>query len=142
MSATHVPAALRREVHQRALGCCEYCLLCEEDAFFPHEPDHVIALKHGGRTEADNLALACLECNRHKGSDLSSIDPRTGDLTPLFHPRTQGWDEHFEVRDGRIVGTTPVGRVTVALLRFNDPARIEARRELASQRRWPPHRPR
>ncbi len=137
MSAAHVPAALRREVRERAAGFCEYCGIHEEDAFFPHEPDHIVALKHGGLTRADNVALACLECNRHKGSDLASIDPRTGGLTPLFNPRSQAWEEHFETSDGAIVGTTPEGRVTVALLRFNDPARVEARRVLASQLRWP-----
>jgi len=138
VSAAHVPAALRRAVCERARGCCEYCLLHEEDAFFPHEPDHVVAAKHGGLTAADNLALACLECNRHKGSDLSSIDPVTGALTPLFDPRAQSWCEHFEAVDGTILGKNPVGRVTAALLRFNAPARVEARRTLASQGRWPP----
>jgi len=53
----------------------------------PHEVDHVIAEKHGGLTEPDNLALSCTLCNKHKGSDLTSIDPETGDIVPLYHPR-------------------------------------------------------
>ena len=52
-----ISADLRRLVRQRAALRCEYCLLAEEDAYFPHEPDHVIAVKHGGPTALANLAL-------------------------------------------------------------------------------------
>jgi len=125
---SRVSAALRREVRQRAQGRCEYCLLAEEDAFFAHEPDHVVADKHGGANDATNLALSCLECNRHKGSDIASIDPDTGALVAHFQ----------SAGDGRIVARTPTGRVTATLLRFNAPARVEVRRELAALDRWPP----
>lgn len=54
---SHVPVALRRAVHERAAGICEYCLFPEALAFVAHEVDHVIALKHGGAAEFDNLAL-------------------------------------------------------------------------------------
>ncbi|MFO0645642.1 MAG: HNH endonuclease signature motif containing protein [Polyangiales bacterium] len=121
----------------RAKACCEYCRINEEDAFFPHEPDHVIAVKHGGTTDSANLALACFECNRHKGSDLASIDPESGLIVALFNPRTDVWDDHFEARGGRIVPRTNVGRVTVTLLRMNAAARVEVREELAAQKRWP-----
>jgi 5-methylcytosine-specific restriction endonuclease McrA len=69
VSTARISPALRSEVRERAKGCCEYCLLPEEHAFFPHEPDHIIANKHGGQSSADNLALACFDCNRFKGSD-------------------------------------------------------------------------
>ena len=137
MTASHIPAALRREVRARAWACCEYCRINEDDAFFPHEPDHVIAVKHGGTTDSPNLALACIECNRHKGSDLASIDPEGGLIVALFNPRTDVWDDHFEARGGRIVPRTNVGRVTVTLLRMNAAARVEVREELAAQKRWP-----
>jgi len=68
MSQTHIPAALRRLVRERARQRCEYCLLAEAQAFFPHEPDHIIAEKHGGLTTAENLALACFDCNRFIGT--------------------------------------------------------------------------
>ncbi len=133
-----IHAALRREVRERADGRCEYCLLAEEDAFFPHEPDHIVAEKHGGATDAANLALSCLECNRFKGSDIASIDPATGALVALFHPRQEAWSTHFRgTNDGTIVALTPTGRVTVALLRLNAPARVEVRHALAEVRRWP-----
>jgi 5-methylcytosine-specific restriction endonuclease McrA len=77
---TYVPAAMRREVIKRAGNRCEYCQLPTEVAFYPHEVDHVIAEKHGGATDIDNLAFSCWRCNRHKGSDLTSFDPETGRL--------------------------------------------------------------
>jgi 5-methylcytosine-specific restriction endonuclease McrA len=64
--------------------------------------EHVIAEKHGGTTTADNLALACPYCNRAKGSDLGSLDPETGQLTPFFNPRIDVWQEHFLLEDGYI----------------------------------------
>ena len=53
----------------------------------PYEIDHIIARKHCGPTIASNLALSCFYCNSFKGSDLSSLDPQTRKLTPLFHLR-------------------------------------------------------
>jgi hypothetical protein len=115
---------LRRQVIERAQNRCEYCLLPAEVAFFPHEVDHVIAEKHGGATNIDNLAFACWRCNRHKGSDLTSFDPQTGQLSPLFNPRTQVWIEHFTYESKRLVGLTPEGRTTVNLLRLNSEERL------------------
>ncbi len=90
-----IGVALRRLVRERAQGRCEYCLMPDGEPVYPHEPDHIIALKHGGPTSAENLAYACFECNRAKGSDIGSLDPQTGVLTALFHPRRDVWNEHF-----------------------------------------------
>ena len=94
MSAPALPAALRRLVEERAMHGCEYCQLPAGVAFFPHEVDHIIALKHGGKTDAGNLAFCCWRCNRHKGTDLGSFDPQSGNFTFLFNPRTQHWADH------------------------------------------------
>jgi 5-methylcytosine-specific restriction endonuclease McrA len=80
---------LRRKVEERAAYQCEYCQLPAGVSFFPHEIDHIIAEKHGGKTEANNLAYTCWRCNRHKGTDLGSFDPETGEFSFLFNPRTQ-----------------------------------------------------
>lgn len=96
-----------------------------------HEVDHVIAEKHGGQTDTSNLALACTICNKHKGSDLASIDPLDGEIVRLFHPRRDGWRSHFQLQDGEIVALDAVSRVTVRLLQLNRPERIEERRLLA-----------
>jgi len=132
MTQTRISAALRREVRERAGERCEYCLLAESEAFFPHEPDHLIARKHGGETVSANLALACLDCNRFKGPNIASLDPITGELVPLFNPRTQRWSEHFKLNGGRIVPLTAVGRVTEKMLRLNLPVRVEARERWAA----------
>jgi 5-methylcytosine-specific restriction endonuclease McrA len=134
----YVPAATRRRIRDRVNGCCEYCLIHEDDVLLPHEPDHIIATKHRGTTDDGNLAWTCFVCNRGKGSDLSSIDIETGKLIPLFNPRTDRWSEHFRLdRDGRIVPLTDVGRVTEYLLKFNRPEHVELRRTLVKARRYP-----
>lgn len=123
-------SALRRQVFERASGRCEYCLLSFVDAFFSHEADHIIAEKHGGVTTSENLALACFDCNRFKGSDIASLDPETRSLVALFNPRTQKWSEHFSLKDGLIVALTPCGEATARLLKLNLPARVEVRAAL------------
>jgi hypothetical protein len=127
---TYIPHALRHLVSERADHRCEYCLLPEEFSTFPHEPDHIISLKHNGPTTADNLALACYWCNRLKGSDLASLDPQTNQITSLFNPRQHIWSDHFHLDDAMIVPLTPEGRVTAALLKFNRADRLTARQVL------------
>ena len=65
----YVPAHLRRLVTERANRVCEYCLIHRDDTFFGCEIEHVISEKHGGLTTPENLALACMTCNRLKGTD-------------------------------------------------------------------------
>ena len=132
MSQTYVPAGLRRLVRERARDRCEYCLIPESMTFAAHWIDHIIAEKHGGVTEAENLANCCVLCNQRKGSDLSSIDVASGDIVPLFHPRRDRWVEHFQLAEGRIEPRTPVGRATARLLQLNSPDRVEERRQLVA----------
>ena len=138
MSRPHIPIRLRRLVVQRAQQRCEYCLLHQDDRPEPHGCDHIIALKHRGRTSSKNLALACARCNNHKGSDLSSADPLTGEIVLLFHPRTQRWRDHFVVENARLNGLTATGRATVELLQFNAPLRVEQRQVLIADGQYPP----
>ena len=125
-----IEPALRELVRSRAAGVCEYCRISERFTLAEHEIDHVIAVKHGGQSVVENLALCCAVCNRFKGSDIASIDPETGQLTPLFHPRLDSWDDHYEFRNGEILGLTATGRVTVRLLRMNRPTRVKERQLL------------
>ncbi len=130
MSISYIPAALRRLVEERAKYQCEYCLLPAKVAFFVHEIDHIIAQKHGGETNADNLALTCWRCNRYKGSDLGSFDPETRNFSFLFNPRNQEWKSHFIFSEVLIVGLTPEGRTTVKLLQMNSEERLAERQKL------------
>ena len=137
MTQTRISAALRRAVRERARERCEYCLLAESQAFFPHEPDHLIALKHGGKTVSANLGLACFDCNRFKGSDIASLDPISGELVALFNPRKQTWSEHFRLNSGEIIPLTAVGRATEAMLRLNLFQRVEARQRWRAMGLYP-----
>jgi hypothetical protein len=129
MSKTYVSAALRRMVYERACDACEYCLVPEIASFVSHEVDHVIAEKHGGQTDEGNLALACTICNKHKGSDLASIDPMSGEIVRLYQPRGDRWGDHFQLNpeNGEIIALTVIGRVTARLLRVNRRERVEER---------------
>jgi hypothetical protein len=129
---TYIPTELRQAVSDRAEGRCEYCRYPESFAFLSFEVEHVIAEKHGGATTLDNLAWACPYCNRHKGTDLGSLDPDTRKLTPFFNPRTQVWSEHFQLQGALIIPLSPEGRVTVVILQFNHPDRVQERQRLVA----------
>lgn len=125
--ASDVPDELRDAVRRRAAERCEYCLIHEQDAGFSHQVDHVISRKHGGPSTFENLALACVLCNRFKGADVGSIDLQTGKLVRLFNPRQDQWSDHFRLADGTIEPLSTVGVVTVKLLRLNATERLVER---------------
>ena len=139
MASTYVPADLRRLVASRAAYLCEYCLLHEDDTFFGCEVDHILSEKHGGRTQEDNLAYACLFCNRYKGSDIASLEPATGTLVRFFNPRADSWAEHFKLHSDGIllVPLTPIGEVTERVLGFNRAERLAERGALKTVGRYP-----
>jgi hypothetical protein len=132
-----IPAAVRRLVHARAGGKCEYCLRHELDSALPHQPDHITSRRHGGETTAENLALACSVCNLLKGPEVAAIDTLTGQAARFFHPRLDRWADHFRLEAGRIIGLTPEGRVTVELLQFNRDDLVELRLMLIVKGRYP-----
>jgi len=125
-----VSGSLRRLVIERANERCEYCLLPQSASLHKHEPDHIIPRQHGGSTSFENLALACFRCNRHKGPNLGSLDPDTGELVGLYNPRRHRWTDHFRIEDGVIQPLTPEARVTVIVLRLNSDERVAERRRL------------
>lgn len=140
MTRAHIPNELRRLVIERAGERCEYCLLHQDDRPETHQIDHVIARKHRGRTVSENLALACALCNNAKGSDLASIDPVTDEVALLFNPRTQRWQDHFKLVGAQIVGLTPTGRATAAMMQLNDEQRLLDRQALIEAGLYPPDR--
>lgn len=98
--------------------------------------EHIIARKHGGTDAPENLAWACLYCNLYKGPNLAGLDPDTGELTRLFHPRRDTWEEHFCCENARMAGKTPVGRTTVWLLEMNAPLLLHLRSNLIAEEQW------
>jgi HNH endonuclease len=124
-------AAVGRLVRRRASERCEYCRMPQSATPFSRfNIEHIIARQHDGSDDESNLALACPRCNSFKGPNLSAIDPQTKQLVALFNPRTDIWDEHFELERGLITGLTGVGRATVRLLKMNAQDRVKLRRTL------------
>jgi hypothetical protein len=123
-----VGARTRAQVRERAQNTCEYCHLHQNDSpLAALHIEHVVPKIHGGTDDPDNLALACIDCNLHKGTNLTGIDPQTNEVTELFHPRRQSWGEHFEWRGIHLVGKTAVGRTTVRVLSMNSEDQIALR---------------
>lgn len=133
----YVSEELRRRVITRAEHLCEYCLIDIEDTFFGGEMDHIVSVKHGGITEADNLAYTCQPCNRNKGSDLGSMYWPSGQLVRFFHPRTDHWADYFALHGARIQPLTAIGEVTARILDFNSEERLQERQGLIAQGRYP-----
>lgn len=119
-------------VRRRAKDRCEYCQLPQALSSTRFQIDHIIAEQHGGDTVASNLALACLADNNHKGPNLAGIDPKSRKRVWLFNPRRQKWSRHFRWQGPVLLGRTPVGRATIAVLDINAPLRVAQRAALMS----------
>ena len=119
---------MRERVRIRAGHRCEYCRLRQAvESGVPFHTEHIVAQQHGGVDAEDNLAFACCWCNAVKGPNLTSLDPDSGKITRLFHPRQDRWEEHFRREGPHILGVKDVGRTTVFLLRFNSEMNLRLR---------------
>ena len=125
-------ATFAERIAARAGGRCEYCRMPEGLTLTPFTLDHDRPRKHGGGDGEENRAFACFHCNAYKGPNVAGYDPQTDELTPLFSPRTQAWNEHFFWNGPYLEGHTDIGRTTVDVLRINLPDRVEQRELLAS----------
>ena len=102
----------------------------------PFHIDHVVARQHGGPTVFDNLALACMHCNRHNGPNIAGRNSETGELVRLFHLRQDRWSEHFEWKGAALVGRTARGRITIQVLAINASDFLAVREALIEERGW------
>jgi hypothetical protein len=137
VSRPYISEELRRLVAERADHVCEYCLIAEVDRSSSYQIDHIISVKHGGSTTADNLAYACIFCNLQKGTDLGSINWQTGELVRFFNPRRDFWGEHFQLNEAVIQPLTDIGEVTARIFDFNNDERILERQALMEVGRYP-----
>jgi hypothetical protein len=119
---------VRRRIRRDAGDRCGYCLCHQRYLFDLLELEHLTPLCHGGSNDEDNLWLACGRCNRGKGVQTAGLDPVTRESHPLYNPRRQRWQEHFQWDGALIRGLTPVGRATVAALDLNDLHVVAVRR--------------
>lgn len=129
-------ATLALQVYQRAAGLCEYCRLPADVFPLTFHVDHITPRQHGGAAELDNLALACMHCNRHKGPNLAGLDPVNGEMVTLFNPRRHVWANHFEWLGSELLGRTAIGRATVRVLGINDPDFRSVREALRREGRF------
>ncbi|MGI0495574.1 HNH endonuclease [Alkalinema pantanalense CENA528] len=132
MARAKIPQQIKQQVSERAGGCCEYCRSQRKFSPSSFEIEHIIPISRGGDDSLENLALACGQCNNHKSNKVSAIDPASGQIVPLFHPRTMAWDEHFLWSDDtlEILPITAIGRATVTLLQTNRESVVNLRRLL------------
>jgi 5-methylcytosine-specific restriction endonuclease McrA len=124
-------ANLLRTVWQRARNRCEYCHIPADISLLPFQIDHIIAIKHGGLTTAENLALSCERCNSHKGPNIAGY--LEGHHIPLFNPRKDRWADHFTWNGPVLVSKTPIGTVTLDVLAINLPYRVALRAALIEE---------
>ena len=124
-------AKLRQFVRTRAGQRCEYCRVPQEFSELRFHIEHITPQQHGGTDDANNLALACPNCNFQKGPNLTAIDPTGGEIVVLFNPRRDAWFDHFLYQDTFVMGLTPTGRATISLLEMNDPERRRIRELIA-----------
>lgn len=118
---------IERQVAERAGGRCEYCQMHQSLQGATFHVEHVVPRSRGGETNLENLAWACPRCNLQKADRVEVPDPATGDLTRLYHPRVDDWDEHFSWDGFDLLGLTEIGRATVAALDLNHPRRVRIR---------------
>jgi hypothetical protein len=131
--------ALREQVTQRAHGLCEYCQ-SRQVILITLDVDHSLPLPMGGTPTPDTLCLVCRHCNGFRQNHQSAMDPDSRTLVSLFNPRTDRWQDHFRWdTDGlHLIGLTPAGRATIALLRMNREAMLTLRRVWAENGWHPP----
>jgi 5-methylcytosine-specific restriction endonuclease McrA len=123
-----ISAQIRAQVRERAQNACEYCHLHQADSpLAALHVEHIIPKIHGGSEDLDNLALACIDWNLHKGTNLTGIDPETNAVTEVFNPRRQVWDEHFEWQEIHLSGKTATGRTTIRVLNINSEDQVALR---------------
>jgi len=142
MARRAIPIETDRRVRAEARNRCGYCLSPQHLVMARLEIEHILPLAKGGSDDETNLWLACPICNGHKSDKIEAVDPLTDVTVALFNPRTQSWWDHFIWADDgmRIIGRTPVGRATIAVLHLSDDPDALAVRSYWVLAGWhPPH---
>ena len=127
-----------RQVISRAYGRCEYCRMHQSLQGATFHVEHILPRAAGGSNRDDNLCLACPSCNLHNSDRTESVDPSTGTMIPLYHPRRDRWLDHFQWKGFPLQGLTPTGRATVDALELNSPRRLQIREAESIFELFPP----
>jgi 5-methylcytosine-specific restriction endonuclease McrA len=86
----------RRNLYRRDCYTCQYCGSRPGQAEL--SIDHVTPRSRGGTSTWQNCVLACMRCNRRKGSRL----PHEAGLTLLTRPAKPKWTPTLEIPIGRV----------------------------------------
>ncbi len=131
MKRTNIPENIKIKVRETSRFRCGYCLILQRYSPMIFQFDHYIPVSLGGTNNEENLWLVCGNCNNAKSDKTEAFDSVTKSTVPIFNPRTQIWNEHFETSKDRaiIIGKTPIGRGTVEALKLNDERVVVVRRE-------------
>ena len=140
MPSPRLPDSRRERVARQAELRCEYCRSPSDCSASSFSVEHIEPRSRGGSDDDDNLAWSCMGCNDRKYTAVDAIDPVSGEVVPLFHPRKQVWAEHFlwAADFTQIVGQSPTGRATVARLKLNRPELVKLRQILRIAGEHPP----
>jgi HNH endonuclease len=140
MVSPYISVELRNRIRTHDRNRCCYCLTTESNSGIRMTFDHFWPRTKDGKTSFENLCLACRSCNESKSNKTEAVDSITGKTVSLFNPRLQDWPTHFEWgTDGtEILGKTEIGRVTIEVLKMNNPAIVAARRRWVSVGWHPP----
>lgn len=125
-----IPVFLRKLVIRRAKNICEYCHLSQKGQEATLHIDQIKPIASGGKTIAENLALACVSCSLRKGAKEKVFDSETNQEVSLFHPRFDDWNKNFEWNGVLLKGLTAKGRVTIELLKLNRRVILAIREEV------------
>ncbi len=82
-------AASRRVVRERAGNLCEYCRLPQGSYDLTFHVEHIVARQHQVDDAISNLALACDQCNLHKGTNLVTIEQESGQQVRLLQMNSE-----------------------------------------------------
>ena len=140
MSSSNIPESIRQRVRESFNDRCAYCLSSQRYSNARFEVEHITPRSLGGSDDEPNLCLSCRLCNSYKSAKVEELDPVSLTVVPLFNPRLQSWQDHFQwTRDGTmIVGKTEIGRATVVALKLNNEISVMVRRNWVSVGWHPP----
>ena len=119
--AEYIPVLIQRQILEISQDYCEYCLCPADYSIDFFQFDHILPTCLGGLTVFLNLARCCGGCNVYKSDKIFFYDPITNLFCPLYNPRLDKWDIHFQWNEDklRLIGKTATGRATIELLRLN-----------------------
>ena len=140
MAKSSISAVLKRIIIGRANRYCEYCQSSADFSTEPFSIEHILPRAKGGANNEGNLAYACIGCNIYKSDLTEFLDVVSGQMVPLFNPRTMDWQQHFVWDElfTSLVGQTAIGRVTIEALRLNRKPLKNLRRALIAIGEHPP----